>query len=123
DGPNQLYSELQTSTSTNYNHRLNARLEYDINENNSLMIRPSLSFQDNSAQRAMFGSSVLETGLALNSSDNRYLSDNSGFNSRTEILYRHRFNRPGRTISANLEIGLNDRWGETDQESLTSYFI
>ena len=105
----QFYNETTQSTSTNYNHRLNARLEYKIDENNSLMVRPSLSFQDNTAASLQSGFNVLNTGARLNEALNDYTSDNFGFTSSTDILFRHRFPKAGRTISANFGIGLNDR--------------
>jgi hypothetical protein len=118
----QLYNETTQSNSTNFNHRLNARIEYQFNENNSLLVRPSISFQDNTASSLQSGYSVLNTGAMLNEAFNTYASDNFGYTSSTDVLYRHRFAKRGRTISANFEIGLNDRWGDTDQVSITEFF-
>ena len=64
----------------------------------------------------------MDTGRLLNKARNSYASDNFGYTSSTDILFRHRFPKPGRTVSANLEIGLNDRWGDTDQYSTTDFF-
>lgn len=118
----QFYNENTESSSTNYNHRVNARIEYTFDRNNSLLVRPSFSVQDNSATSYLSGSNALYTGAMLNSVINRYATDNVGYTSSTDILYRHRFAKPGRTISANLEIGLNDRSGDTDQYSETEIF-
>ncbi len=51
----QFYNESTRSSSMNLNHRLNARIEYTINDANSLIIRPSLSFQNNSAASLQSG--------------------------------------------------------------------
>ena len=122
DAQTQFYSESQVSTSTNYNHRLNARLEYEINENNSLTVRPRISFQDNASQSLLSGANLLQESVLLNRTVNDYRTENFGFTSSSDILYRHRFAREGRTVSANLEIGLNDRWGDTDQSAATDFF-
>lgn len=122
DEQSQFYNESTQSSSTNYNHRLNARIEYEIDENNSLMIRPSLSFQNNSAASLQSGFNVLNTGAMLNESLSNYTSDNLGYTSSTDILFRHRFPKQGRTISTSLEVGLNDRWGDTDQFSVTEFY-
>ena len=121
DAATQFYSEVQSSTSTNYNHRLNARFEYDINDANSILVRPRISFQDNDSRSLLFGANMLASGDSLNRTINDYQSDNFGFTSSTDILYRHRF-APGRTLSANLEIGLNSRWGDVDQAAITDFF-
>ncbi|MDE2956609.1 MAG: TonB-dependent receptor [Bacteroidota bacterium] len=117
----QLYNESSQSSSKNFNHRLNGRVEYQINENNSLIIRPSFSFQDNRSASYQNGQNNLNTGLLLNTALNDYASDNLGYTSSSSILYRHRFGTPGRTISADLRVGLNSRWGDTDQLSETVF--
>lgn len=122
DSETQFYSENQSATSTNYNHRLNARLEYTINENNSLMVRPRISFQDSESISKLSGSNFLGTEEMLNRTLNDYFSDNFGLSSSIDLLYRHRFARAGRTISANVDIGLNDRWGDADQFSETNFY-
>ncbi len=122
DAATQLYTETTQSTSTNYNHRLNARIEYTIDENNSLLIRPRFSFQDYTATSRQQGVNVLDDGDMLNRSLNAYTSSNAGYTSSTSVLYRHRFPRRGRTLSAELDLGLNDRWGDTDQRAVTEFY-
>ena len=122
DEQSQFYNESTFSTSTNLNHRINARIEYTFNENNSLLIRPRLSFQDNDASNRLAGSNVLNTGALLNEALNNSTSNNSGYTSSTRVLYRHRFPKRGRTLSTEFEMGLNDRWGDTDQFSTTEFF-
>ena len=118
----QFFDQTTQSTSKNFNHRLNARIDYRINENNSLMIRPSLSFQNNEASSFDEQANTLDTGRPLNEVQNNYSSDNFGYTSSTSILYRHRFPTPGRTVSADVRIGMNNRWGDTDQLSITEFY-
>ena len=121
DDQSQLYNESTQATSKNYNHRLNARIEYRINDNNSLIVRPSLSFQDNRASSLQSSQNNLDTGRLLNTASNDYSSDNLGYTSSTSILYRHRFPKPGRTISTDFRLGLNNRWGDSNQLSDTAF--
>ena len=122
DEQSQFYNETTQTSSTNYNHRLNARIDYTINENNTLLIRPRFSFQDNSATSLQSGFNVMDSGALLNQALNNSITDNAGFTSNSSILYRHRFPKRGRTISTEFELGLNDRWGDTDQLSVTEFF-
>lgn len=117
----QFYNESTQSSSTNFNHRLNARIDYTINETNSLIIRPSLSFQNNSSSSLQSGINSLVTGRLLNTADNNHIADNHGFTSSTSILYRHRFAKAGRTISADLRLGFDGRKGNTNQVSVTEF--
>ena len=41
----QQYHDIGVSRTRNFNHRLNARIEYKIDSNNTLMFRPTLRFQ------------------------------------------------------------------------------
>ena len=94
-----------------------------FNENNSLLIRPRFSFQDNDASNRLAGSNVLNTGVLLNEAFNNSSSDQFRlYFVNKRVLYRHRFPKRGRTISTEFEIGLNDRWGDTDQFSTTEFF-
>src|SRR6185436_1760012 len=43
----QYTDQNSFSTSRNFNHRFNMRLEYRIDSNNSFIISPSLNFQNN----------------------------------------------------------------------------
>ncbi|MEX2402401.1 MAG: outer membrane beta-barrel protein [Rhodothermales bacterium] len=122
DEQTQFYNETTQSSSTNYNHRLSGRLEYTFDENNSLLIRPNLSFQDNAARTTQNGANMLTGGTLLNEALSAYASSNVGYTSSTEILYRHRFATPGRTLSAQLDVGMNDRWGDTEQFSVTEFY-
>ncbi len=118
----QFYGSTSQTSSTNFNHRLNARLEYQFDARNSLLIRPNFSFQDNSATVLQSGQTLLGSGALLNESLTDYVSDNGGFSGSTDMLFRHRFGKQGRTVSANLELGLNSRRGDADQNSLTSVY-
>jgi len=117
----QFYNENTQSSGKNFNHRLNARIDYTINENNSLTIRPSLSFQNNTSSSLQSGINSLATGALLNTVYNNYITDNRGFTSSSSILYRHRFSKPGRTISADARLGFNSRAGDADQVSITEF--
>ncbi len=119
---NQLYDETNRSQSDNFNHRLNARIEYNIDSANSLLLRPRFSFQDNSRTSNFFGQNYFSVNNPLNITENNTRSDNSGYSFSNELLYRHRFEKRGRTISLNLNTSINDRTGERFLFSRNQYF-
>lgn len=117
----QVYTENQLSESQNTNHRLNLRLEYKINERNSILLRPSLSLQENS------GSSFLQALMQrnaqlLSTTDREFNTDLSAWNLDNSILYRHRFEKRGRTLSLELEQEMNGTTGESELFATNSYF-
>lgn len=109
----QRYEETQSSSSKNINHRFNFRFEYTIDRNNSLLITPQLNLQNNESNS--FVSSRTSQGDALqNTGSNNSSANTTGYTFSNNILYRHRFAKAGRTLSANIGTSLNDR----DQNSL-----
>lgn len=104
----QFYSENSISSTKNFNHRINLRLEYNIDTLNSIFITPKLYFQDNASASKLFGSNYLNTNLN-NMINNLNDADNNGYNISNELLLRHKFDLPGRTISLSVNTGLNRR--------------
>lgn len=119
---NQFYNEDSRTSSINSNHRLNFRIEYNIDPKNSLIITPRLSFQDNQAASVKAGLTTLADGNRLNSSDNMQNNKNIGYNFTNDILFRHAFSKKGRTVSFNLNTQLNDRSGTRNLYSNNLYY-
>lgn len=118
----QHYDETNASESNNYNHRFTSRLQYTIDASNSLIFTPSISFQKNDASSRLFGLNTLSDGALLSSTTNDYISYNSGYTSSANLLYRHRFAKQGRTISASIRLGLNDRSGDSELYAANDFF-
>lgn len=119
---NQLSQQEFTSESDNYNHRVNLRIEYEIDSMNSISLRPNLSFQDNISNRISYSETSLETGQPLNNSRSVNLSDNSGYNFNGEMTFRHRFRKPGRTLSLNINASSNTSRSISNNNSLNQFF-
>jgi hypothetical protein len=106
------YSEQNSfSQSKNNNHRINLRLEYRLDSNNSIIVSPSLNFQDNRSVSRAITKRYTDTD-SLSNSEDQTISDRSGYNIRNNILYRHSFRKRGRTISFNLNTSFNKNDGE-----------
>lgn len=119
---NQLNMRESQSESKNYNHRLNLRIEYEIDSMNSISFRPDLSFQNHNSGRLSFSETLLTTGEALNNSQTNYISENSGYRFGGQFTYRHRFSKPGRTISLNIDGSSNTNRAISNNNSLNLFF-
>ena len=122
DAQSQRYNESNIAESGNQNHRFNMRITYTIDEKNSIIFTPRVSLQNNSSSSVLDGVNSMPDSRLLSRTSNDYTSSNAGYTSSANILYRHRFAKQGRTISANVGIGLNDRKGDTDQLSSSDFF-
>ena len=118
----EIYGENSEVTTDNLNHRVQMKLEYEMDDKNSILMRPRISFQSN--QNLSLTDGFTHIGDALsNSTDNQYGSDISGFNFSNSLLFRHKFNKERRTLSLSINQGINNRDGSTDLLSLNQFFM
>ena len=103
------------SNNTNGNHRLNARLEWRISENQSLMSRTGLSFQNYDPYSTTYGHQWGESGLRV---VNRFRDgDRAGVNLNQYLSYRTRLGKAGRTLTLDGSVRYRDNEGDTDSYS------
>ncbi|MBC7947463.1 MAG: outer membrane beta-barrel protein [Chitinophagaceae bacterium] len=110
---NYFTNQKSASRSNNYNHRINLRLEYKLDSSNSLIISPSLNFQNNRSQSMSSENSLYGTNDTVNTSTSDRDVFRTGYNLRNNILYRHSFKKRGRTFSINFNTSFNKNDGET----------
>jgi hypothetical protein len=117
----QTYVEKSLANSQNINHRFNLRLELEFTPTTSLLIIPSLTIQQNEGVDSTFGYNSFE-GFRLNDADNAFSSQLSAVNFSNMFLFRHRFEKRGRTISANIRTGYNQNSGESNLFSALNFY-
>jgi hypothetical protein len=121
-GVNQLYNQNSESKSDNSNHRFNARFEYNLDSNNTIILTPKLSFQDNSSVSTFNGLSTFNGDL-LNKTNTLNSSYNSGVSLNNNILYRHKFLKQGRTISFNVGTDINNKNGSNNLGANNTFYF
>lgn len=114
------YQENATSTTNNTNHRLNLRMEWNIDSMNSLLFRPRITFQQNNGNSLTEGATNGLLGL-LNSTNSLYTSDLTAWNTNGTLLWRHKFAKKGRTFSLEASGGYSPKMGESLLQS-ENYF-
>jgi hypothetical protein len=123
---NQYYNELNSSETNNDNHRLNMRIEYNPDSNNSIILTPWLSVQDNNSNSYSGALTSIypdfNPGDILNESVNKNNGDANGYNFNNDFLYRHKFHKKGRTVSINQGTGVNKGYRNSYLNSLTSFY-
>ncbi len=123
------YFENSLSSSENYNHRFNARIEYTIDPLRSLIIRPRIDLRYDESAQDLAGSTagVPIPGTAgpaqlLNKTFYAYDSDNFRYDLNNSILYRRRFDTQGRTFSVFLLTRADSRTGDQLQTGESRYY-
>ena len=94
------------SVTTNSNHRLNARIEWKISENQSLMSRTGFSYQSNAPWSLTEGRQWGDSGYSNLFSQSE--ADRSGYNLREFLQYRAKLGKIGRTITVDGDVRYSD---------------
>lgn len=111
-----LFSTQTANASTkNYNHRINLRLEYKIDDRNSIFYIPSVSFQGNNSNSYTTTDAAYATGDSTSISDVLSDAERKGYNIRNNIMYRHNFAKKGRVLS----IGFNSTNSRNTSDIIT----
>ena len=111
DGLGPTYTEGNLSNALNQNHRFNLRMEYQIDSSNAIVFTPRFNVQLNKSDNQLNGSNADPLGQLLNTTLTHSQSDQLALNGTAEVLWRHRMRKAGRTLSVNLNYGINDRSG------------
>ena len=113
----QFYRDSTGSETNNYNNRFNLRLEHTFDSSHAIIYTPKLSFQRNENSSNQLADNTVNDTLLLNRNFTSKTPVNSGFNLSNNLLYRYKFEKPGRTISLNVIHDINRRNSDTKQIS------
>ncbi|MFD2244681.1 outer membrane beta-barrel protein [Pontibacter ruber] len=118
----QIYTENSENDNTEESHRFNFRLQYNINENNRLLVTPNISVQRNDNATNRSANTVDGEGTMLTESQNRNNADNNSLNFNNNILFSHRFGTSGRILTTNFNTRYNRFDGDAFQLENTQNF-
>ena len=118
----QFYNELSLSNSNNFNHRFNARIEYKINENNTLFITPRFNIQKTESNSFSNALNTLDDNQLLSESETGYDMIWDGYTFSNGLLYRLRMNEAGRSLTTTLNTNINNNQYLYFLDALSSYY-
>ena len=108
------------SDTKGYNHRFNARLEWEISENQNLMIRPRFSYQSNDPWSRTTGwqyGAPADGGGGYSRTDNFSDALRHGYNVGTSAVYRAKLGKNGRTITLDGSFSYSDNTNNSNSWS------
>lgn len=101
------FNELSKQDNLNTNHRLNLIIDHKIDTLNSFRSTTNANFtQTDRVSNSITSNTDLE-GNQLNRGERANVNAGDSYQMNSEFLFRHRFLKPGRTWSANLNFGFN----------------
>ncbi len=105
----QEYDELDSSSSTNINHKLNAKIVYKINERASLFYIPRVTIQQNNGSSDLI-SNTNQEGSVINALNQTLTSDLNAYSLSNNLMFRLNGEKRGRSlfVQAKHDIDGND---------------
>jgi len=120
----QYYNENTASNSKNYNNRVNFRLTYRIDSNNTIIVTSNLNFQKNNSVNFVNGANFLEESKqnVLSKTGNDVNSNTNGNSLSNMVLFRHAMTKKGRSISLGIYQSSNNRNGQNFLDAYNTYY-
>ncbi len=105
-------------------HRAYLNIESRLDTNNSIIFRPNITFQKSTPSGTSFTSETDNHLNPINSSYNLTSSTNTGFNiNSSNLQFRHRFAKPSRTISIDVNTTANINNGTGTNYAINNIFV
>ncbi len=117
-------NQTRSSVRTNENNRINLNIEERFDTSNSFIFRPNISFQHTSPVSSSYTLTTAgPNGKLINRSTNNTSGINSGYNiNGTNMQFRHRFKKKGRTLSLDVNVSANTNNGEGYNYAVNDFY-
>jgi hypothetical protein len=119
---NQINNQDQLNSTYSNNHAFSIRANWKIDSIQKLDFQPNFTYQSNDRNSSSKGNTLLNLAEMLNSSDRRNNSFGENFNWGGDLTYMRRLNKPGRTISFNINGSFSSNKSHAENFALNSYY-
>jgi hypothetical protein len=111
-----LYTEQSRQNNANENHRLSTTVNHKIDTANFVRFSANFFLNETKTDSRTSSQNLSPEGIVLNANESHAVSQGSHANLASSVLYKHRFPKKGRLLSAYLQFGLSqiDRDGFLD---------
>lgn len=107
-----LYKQNSITDNINNTHRLNFSADYKIDSFRSFKIAPNFSYQKTDNMSASDYTTMSLKGTMVNEGVSSNQTGNEGTSLSTNMLFRNRFRKKGRTFSVNLLTNFSNSEGD-----------
>ena len=122
--PNRTYStnSLSNSKTLNDNHRLNLTIDHKLDSFNTLKLTLGGSFTENRATTYSETKTLNANELLENFGQRKSYTEGGGMNLTNSLLWRHRFHKKGRTMTANFTYNQSESESNGDLDALNEFY-
>jgi hypothetical protein len=120
---NYNFSQVMIQDNQNYNHRINLKLDHKFSETSSMVVTSSGLYNTTDTWYQTQSKTFSTQDVLQNQGNQEIKADGNRLDLTTNILWRQRFARPGRTLTASADFtaGINDQ--ESDLKALNEYIM
>lgn len=115
------YVQNSSSQSFNRSHRGNLRLEYNPDSLNNFVFAPKFNYQFTDYSSAMSAFNSRDNAMTNSTVSNNW-SENESWSLSGSMNYRHRFAKPGRTLSVEFNGSYTDKVGQGQLRSNNKWY-
>src|SRR5690554_3984150 len=119
----QLYEETRNDENHTQRHRVDLRLDYDINERHALIWRPNVSFFKRESLNNLSAQNLFDSNTPISETMNTTRSSNESLRFNNDLTYVYKFGKPGRTISTSIATRLRNSEEESNLISANRNFL
>ncbi len=116
------YSENSINNRSTESNRFNISVDHKIDSFNSIKYTPSYTHQKNHYSSSNDYFSTLTDNTKLNEGFSNTSSEAVGDDFKNNLLFKHRFAKKGRTVSASISFNYNDTYSSGSQHSINNFF-
>lgn len=117
----QVYSESNTNTRLHQTHRINMRLEHNIDSNNRIIVRPNIKFRNHEGNTYFTGETVTDyERLSETENTSNYRDKDNDYDIWS--YYSHKFNKPGRTFTTRINTGFHTNDVISDRKATNVFY-
>lgn len=122
--PTGNFTSNKTSTQNNQNdnHRFNFTLDQKIDSLNSMKFTSYINYNKTNSNTISNSQSLSDKNVLQNSGFRDYTGSGEGLSLNSNLLFRHKFHKKGRTLSTNLIFGLNNNSSNGDLSAINKYY-
>lgn len=122
--PNGSYNYYSNSRqfNNNDNHRANLTLDHRIDSANSLKFTASATYSESEMNSQSQSQTMTVDNTIQNESEQYTATVQNSLNFNSSLLWRHRFEKKGRTFSTNLTFGASETDRDGNQQSINDFY-
>lgn len=119
----QLYNEDRLDQSTTQSHRLNFRVDYNINDKHAIILRPRFGFDISNSVNTRSARNLFDRDTPISRNDNSTENNRESMNFGNSFIYRYKFDKEGRALSASVYTSTYDSRSKSDLVAVNENYL